>query len=214
MKPRASNRGFTLFEVILASAIFVLLAGGIYFAVSTSVAAADELAREQMDARKLGAFADFLRDGFLNLPPEARIFLRADGDGGVQLIVTKAAGAFVVASMAARGAGVILGAGPDGKGGGDFRLARFPGRSDDAVRRGDSGGVEWLPLLDGVKSVRWRFFDRFAQRYVETWENAAQRPELVELTLGLAGATPRTFLFQSPRLGPGSDDGAPLRNTQ
>lgn len=207
--PRASTRGFSLFEVILAAAIFVLLAGGVYFAVSTSVLAASELGREQMDARKLGAFTDFLRRGFQNLPVQAGLSVRAtekQAGSGVQLIIARAAGAFAAGAMTAQGAGVVLATEPDGRGASSFRFARFPGRLNDGERERYLETASWLPLLDSVESLRWRFFDRRSKRFLETWDNQAERPELIELTIATAGTPAQTLLFRLPRLGaPGGD---------
>ncbi|MFZ4681533.1 MAG: prepilin-type N-terminal cleavage/methylation domain-containing protein [Terrimicrobiaceae bacterium] len=202
--PRPSNRGFSLFEIILAAAIFVLLAGGVYFAVSTSVLAASELGREQMDARKLGALADFLRRGFQNLPAQAGISLRAkekEAGNSVQLIIARAAGAFAAGAMTAQGTGVVLATEPDGRGSSSFRVTRFPGRLNGDERDRYLETASWLPLLDEVQSLRWRFFDRNSKRFLETWDNEGERPEMVELTFATVGTPSQTLLFRLPRLG-------------
>lgn len=203
MKPALRRTvGFTLFEVILATAIFVLLAGSVYFSVSSSVAAADALGREQIDSRRLAAFADFLREGFRNLPAEAAVAVRTRRTGGrgdaVELIIRGAAGAFPTGALEALGGGVVLAVLPDGRGSGTLALMRFPDRIGDGDLDRHLQSASWLPVLSGVASVRWRFWDAVRQQFLETWERTDACPDVIELTLQCAGSPPQTSLFALP----------------
>ncbi len=195
--PRRSSRGFTLFEIILASTIFVLLAGGVYFSVASCVSAMDAVAREQMDARRIGAMADFVRNGFLNLPAVARVSVeagRSEAGESVRLVVTQAGGAFATGQQ---GGGVILATRPDGRGGSDIQIARFPDRLSADERRKNLEAFDWLPLCEGVGTLRWRFYDGISGRFLETWDNPGAQPELVELSLTIEGEA-HSFLFRVP----------------
>lgn len=202
--PAQRSAGFTLFEVILASTIFVLLAGGIFFSVSTSMSAADELGRQQIEVRQGSAFIRFLRKGFLNLPVEAEIAVstRTSGASGdaVDLIIRRAPGAFETGALEAQGGGIVLSTMPDGRGKSTFSLIRFPDKlgESDLTRYLDS--VTWLPLLDNVEKLRWRFWDGDRREFVELWERKDTHPELIELTLQRAGDGEQTSFFRLPRL--------------
>lgn len=196
--------GFTLIEMLLAIAIFILLAGAVYIAVSVSVSATTTLGNDQIEARRLGAFQDFLRRGFINLPAEAEITLRSRNRGalgqGLELIIRPAAGAFEVGTSGGMGSGVILGTMPDGRGKSQFSLARFPGRMDQDEMTKYLENAAWLPMLEQVDQVKWRFWDKNLQRFEETWERGREHPELIELSLAIQGEPPLVWLFRLPTL--------------
>ncbi len=203
LRPRPSD-GFTLFEVILATSIFVLLAGSVYFSVSSSVSAADALGREQIESRRLAGFADFLRSGFRNLPAEAAIAVRSRRAGGggdaVELVIRGAAGAFQTGVLEGLGGGVVLSVLPDGRGFGTLSLMRFPDRMGDGDLDRHLQSASWLPVLSGVAAVRWRFWDAGRNQFFETWERSDACPDLIELTLQCAGNPAQTCLFALPGL--------------
>ena len=199
----ANRKGFTLFEMILAAAIFVLLAGGVYFAVSASVKATARLGDDQIDARRSAAFQSFVRRGFHNLPFEARIFVRVRQLGArgqsVELLLSPAAGAFET-GFEADGVGVVLGTRPDGHGKSDLCLARFPERYDHDELDRYLEKVGWIPLLHNVESIRWRFWDDMRKQFIDTWDQGTTRPRLVELTYRLVGGEDTLCVFSLSRL--------------
>lgn len=205
---RAYAGGFTLIEMLLAIAIFILLAGGVYIVISVSVSAATTLGDDQIEARRMGAFQDFLRRGFRNLPAEAEITLRARTKGplgqGLELVIRPAAGAFEVGTASGSlGGGVVLAVLPDGKGKSRFSIARFPSKLSEDERNKYLADATWLPMLEDVDTVRWRFWDKNLLRFEETWDRGAEHPELIELTFGVRGEPPQTCLFRLPTLATG-----------
>jgi general secretion pathway protein J len=195
--------GFTLVEMLLAIAIFVLLVGAVYTVVSVAVTASSNLGEEQMEARKLGAFQDFLRRGFVNLPVEAEISLRARSRGslgkGMELVIRPAAGAFEVGPASGQGSGVVLGTISD-KEGTQFSVARFPARLDQDALTQYLDKALWMPILSKVDSLRWRFWDKNLNQFVETWDKGQEHPEMIELTMGVGGEPPFTSIFRLPAL--------------
>ena len=202
--PHSAPRGFTLFEVILASALFVVLAGGVYFAVSTATSAASEAGRTQMEARKTAAFVAFLRDGFLNLPANAEISVdarsRSSQGQSVELVIKHALAAFATGPLRGGGGTVVLATVPDEKGLSSFSLARFPEKISDGERARFLDRADWLPVLENIQYIRWRFWDSTTNRLVETWDRGAEHPKLVELTIKIAGEPESTCLFWLPPL--------------
>jgi prepilin-type N-terminal cleavage/methylation domain len=69
---RTTARGFTLFEMVVVVAIFVLLAGGIYATVNAAVRATATLTEENLQIQRLNAFVALVRRTFHNLPANAR----------------------------------------------------------------------------------------------------------------------------------------------
>lgn len=198
------KRGFTLFEVILAAAIFAILVGGVYFSVSTSVSAAGQLGIRQIDARQSSAFVRFLRGGFLNLPVEAEIEVGARSSGShghaVDLVIRRAPGAFSTGAMDALGGGVVLSAVPDGRGKSTLSLTRFAEKLTPGDLPRYLETARWLPLLENVESVKWRFWDASQQAWLELWERKDLHPELVELALQRAGEPEQVSVFRLPKL--------------
>lgn len=205
-KPTPNLRGFTLFEMILAATIFVILAGGIYFSISTSVSAANELGLEQVESRKNGSFARFIRSGFLNLPVEAEISVgtRNAGPQGntVDLIIRRAPGAFTTGALDALGGGLALSALPDRKGKSTLSITRFPERLDEGELGKYLETALWLPLLENVETLRWRFWDENLSDWTELWERKDSHPQLIELTLIRAGEPEQVSVFRIPQLSP------------
>lgn len=210
---RRQLAAFTLVEIILAMGIFLLMAGGIYLAVSTSVRASAELGTAQMDARKFSSFIRFLREGFSNLPAEAELSLRSRDQGhrgrSVELLIRRAAGAFETGALESFGSGVVLGALPDGKGKSRFSLMRFSDTLSESDRDRFLDQAEWLPVLENVELVKWRFWNPQQNQYVETWEPGQGRPELVELTLQAVGDPAITCFFRLPQLAKQGEAPAP-----
>lgn len=198
------HAAFTLFEVMVAMAILVFLVGGIYFAVSSAVSSSIQLASVQMDARQQNAFVRFLREGFLNLPPGAKIFLRTRDLGqrgrAVEVLIEQASGAFETGVLEARGSGVVLAVIPDGRGSGYFSLQRFVSGQGEKDRDRNLEAGSWLRILDNVHTVRWRFWDKPEQKFIETWDRPDERPAFVELTYSLTGEPETTCVFCLPPL--------------
>ncbi len=203
-RPSRSRGGFTLFEMILAATIFMILAGGIYFSVSSSVSAANDLAVQQIDSRQMSSLMQFLRKGLLNLPAEAEISVttRSRGQRGdaVDLVIRRAPGAFGTGALEVWGGGVVLSALPDGKGKSTLSITRFAEKTTESEMDGYLEGAMWLPLLENVETVRWRFWDQNLSRWLEIWERKDIHPPLIELTLRRAGESEQVSLFRLPQL--------------
>jgi prepilin-type N-terminal cleavage/methylation domain-containing protein len=204
MMRRSRNRAFTLIEVILALGIFSLLATALFFSVQAVTTASAVLGQEQMRSRKVDAFLNWCRRGFRNLGPRSEIILRTreTGNAGlaVELVIRRAPGAFSLGEFDALGADVILAAIPDGRGGAALSIARFPGswslqESAERLQPGD-----WLPMLDGIRLLRWGFWNPLEETFQEEWPEGRPLPELLRLQLTLDTGEEVEAVFRPPKL--------------
>lgn len=200
-----ARSGFTLIEMLLAIGIFILLVGAVYSVVSVAVTSSSQLAEDQVEARRLGAFQDFLRRGFLNLPAESDVSLRARAQGpigaGLELVIKPVAGAFDLGPVGGLGGGVVLSVVTEGQNKGRFSIAHFPARMDRDELKRYLESATWVSLLDNVDQIRWRFWDKNLNQFVETWDKGRERPEMIEFTFAAAGESPTVCLFRLPTLG-------------
>jgi prepilin-type N-terminal cleavage/methylation domain-containing protein len=183
MRKRIStNSGFTLFEVILALMILGLLSGAVYTITSAAMEATKATLTEQSGVRRLEAFVRVTRDAFLNLPADAKVFLRmAKSSVGApvpELVFSETTGTFGVSSLG--GGSLILSAKPRADGTRTFSILRVPAdvQGIDYDRLMESGG--WIPLLPGVEKVKWSFWRQ--GEWVEEWPEGSERPALVGLS--------------------------------
>lgn len=199
-----ASGGFTLLEVLLAISIFVLLAGAIYFVVASSVAVGEMVGDHQITSRGLDACERFLRDGFRNLPAAAQIEVGTRDMGqlgtAIDLVIRRAVGGFSIGNMDASGSSVVLSAMPDGRGKARLSLTRFAEKLSESELQAHLARAEWLPLLEDIDALRWRFRPPGVPRFAEIWKRGQGRPEFVELEISAAGRETMTWVFCLPAL--------------
>lgn len=197
-------RAFTLVEVLVAIAIFILLAGGIFATVQTGFTASSEVAEAQLHSERFRAFQQFLRRLFLSLPPDATLELRIRKDAArgdfIELLIEPVPGS--VRFGPSPGDGMALTAVPDGKGRFTFSMAYF--ETDNVNLDPDSAleNADWMPLLPDVTTARWKFADARNPILSETWQSNSGRPGLAELELELLDGTTSVFDFWIPPVKP------------
>ena len=198
---RKNAHAFTLFEMVVVIAIFVLLAGGIYATVNAAVRATATLSEENLQIQRLNAFVSLLRRTFHNLPANA-VFsggVRSqDGDGFAEIVLRDAPGVFAWGLGGPSSGTALLSARPRLGGGREISLMLLPGSLREMERREALQDGKWLRLLPDLREVQWRFYDEAQQDYVDEWPEGA-RPPLIELNLTLLGEeVPRKFVFWLP----------------
>jgi len=198
---RKNARAFTLFEMVVVIAIFVLLAGGIYATVNAAVRATATLSEENLQVQRLNAFVSLLRRTFHNLPANA-VFsggVRSqDEDGFPEIVLRDAPGVFAWGLGGPSSGTALLSARPRLGGGREISLMLLPGSLGEMERREALQDGKWLRLLPDLREVQWRFYDEAQQDYVDEWPEGA-RPPLIELNLTLLGEeVPRKFVFWLP----------------
>ncbi len=183
-------------------AIFVLLAGGVYVTVNTSMQAMAIVTEENLQTQRLDAFVSLLRGTFRNLPAAAQFAggIRVKDGGGVpEIVLRDAPGVFAWGSGGASAGTVVLSALPRNGGGREMSIALLPGSLGDVERRDALESAAWLRLLPDLREVQWKFYNESQQDWVEEWPEGNERPPLIELTMTFLGENvPRKFVFWVP----------------
>ncbi len=200
--PSRLSAAFTLFEMIVVVAIFVLLAGGIYATVNAAVRATATLTEENTQVQRLNAFVSLVRKTFHNLPASARLSGTSgtpESGGAAEIVLREAPGVFAWGMGGPVKGTVLLTARPRLGGGREVSLLTLPGTLSEMELRDAVDRGAWLRLLPDLRDVRWRFWDEAQQDWVDSWPEGNDRPKLVELTLSILGEDiPRTFVFWLP----------------
>ncbi len=206
-RKRISHRAspaFTLIEIMLALAIFSLLAGAVFFSVQAVGNASAILGTEQLRARKTDAFLSWCRKGFHNLSARSEIALQTRDSGAaglaVELVIHRAPGAFSLGEFDAGGTEIVLGAIPDGRGAATVSVARFPGNLTEREQRRYLEETEWIPLLEGVKNLSWTFWNPAEKKFLEEWPEGQGLPEMIHLKMVLDSGEIVEAVFRPPTL--------------
>jgi prepilin-type N-terminal cleavage/methylation domain-containing protein len=186
----ARARGFTLLEIMLATAILGLMCMAIYRFVSTNITvlrlSADESADEARYTGLLGLLTAQWQDlpkgsaamngepfKFNDRPRDEIVWLCGAGPG---LLTRYAGGEFTVRMRLrpmANSDKMQLG------------FLRRPRETAD----GSDEGETWVPLMDNVRGMRLRYFDTRLNAWVERWTDTTTLPRLIEMTLERPGRT-------------------------
>jgi type II secretory pathway pseudopilin PulG len=199
---RQNDRAFTLFEVLVAIAIFILLAGGIFASVRAAFTSSTEIASSQLEAERLDAFLQVTRRLFASLPADAKVEMRIrqkPGRGDVVEVIAWPMPDFLRFG-AETGDGVALSALPDGKGGFRISLGYFDSKDGPEERDRKLEEANFLTLLPGVKEVHWKFAPQRSSLLEDKWPAGSGRPGLAELALVLSAGRTVTADFWIPPL--------------
>ena len=198
---RKSHFAFTLFEVLVAIAIFMLLAGGIFAAVQAAFAASAQVVTTQLATERLDAFQQFLRRLFVSLPSDAKVELklRQVAAGDVVEVRIWPVPAFLQFG-ANPGDGAALSAQPDGRGGFRMMLGYFRAKDTADERQEHLEKANWLLLLPDIRQLKWRFAPSRNPVFEDAWNEASERPGIAELSLSMKDGGEYTFLDWIPQL--------------
>jgi prepilin-type N-terminal cleavage/methylation domain-containing protein len=188
--PVKRRHGFTLLEIIMAVAILATMALAIYRFVQANLVAirlsSETLASEarydglrevlvaQWQSLPSGRGA-LLGDAF-KLNDRERDEIRWTCSAGPGLMTRYAAGDFVVA--------LRLQSEKKESNRYDLGFLRKP-KDDSAV---SNANETWIPLIENVRSLQFRYFDARLNVWVERWTDAGTLPRLVKVIVGRSDA--------------------------
>lgn len=192
------QQGFTLFEVMLSVVILAMLAGGIFGTISGVVSAVDVLQTEQNRLTSRSALVELLRKGFASLPPKPTLLLEARESNGEllpEMWIENAPGILAWGKERAFSGIVVLGL--DKTADGLFNLVVRRLSADETTRNRQT--PEELVLVEGIRVLRWDFYDDQDRRWAGVWDDKARLPNLIRLEMQLQGESePEQITFALP----------------
>lgn len=193
--PRSLQSGFTLLEVSLAVAVTGILLTGVYQVAQTTFELSSDVKRIQSRETTRSAFIEFLRRELRHLPANAGLahLVEVENDKPLSILSVEEAPMAFGFGGAAGFHRVELISEPEL--GGTFRvLLRY--------FQADLRAPLELPLLDGLTTFEWQFYDPSLGEWTPIWINPKKRPSQIELLLGFSDESPRRYVFFSPQIIP------------
>ena len=182
---RKKQRGFTLLEIILATAILALMSTAIFRFVQTNITVLRLSAAHSMEEARYTGLLDLLTSQWQSLPtgvgaltgdtykfngrPRDEIIWFCGAGPG---LLTRYAGGEFVVRMRLR---------PMKEGGDKLQLGCYRKPRDEA--EGDDERETWIPLIDNVNGLRIRYFDTRLNAWVERWTDTGTLPRLIEVII-------------------------------
>ncbi len=214
--------GFTLLEMIITISIFVLIAGAVFGIMVAVLSSAKSLGANQDHHDQIVALNDFMRKKLTTLPARSGLttYKRGDGEGLAQngIIFGDSGQATAIdAKIQANGYYTLriatfvsttppasavpatndANAAANAAALDSQRMAQF---FQEAISAPDNT-INWNPLIRDIKKVTWKFQDFNATDWVDLWNNANAKPNLIEFSIQLAGdLKPATMDFWIPHL--------------
>lgn len=194
MNQKRHNQGFTLLEVMLALALLVMISGSVFSLVKSSLeSAVITETRVRNNDSKYG-FLELFRRVFRGLPEGVVLYSNDAQDDELQGNILIFFGAFPVLSW---GDVVIH---PSDY----YMIGYLAEKKEIALKRSsgeDGSESEWLPLIENVEGVTWRFYDGVEKKWLEVFDWDQPRPAVIELTMKLEyEASPTRSVFWLPTL--------------
>jgi prepilin-type N-terminal cleavage/methylation domain-containing protein len=177
--------GFTLLEIVLATAILGLMAVAIFRFVQSNIIALRVSATQNVEEARYNGLLDLLTAQWQNLPmgvgaltgepfkfnDRPRDEITWTCGAGPGLLTRYAAGEFIV-RMRLR---------PMKEGSDKLQLGCF--RKPRTDSEGENENETWVPLMDDVGGLRIRYFDTRLNAWVERWTDTGTLPQLIELII-------------------------------
>lgn len=198
--------GFTLLEMMITLAIFILLSAAVFGVISGVLQSASTLQDNQNHRDQLAALNAFLNRQLRGLPAQSVLisYRRGEGEGlkqngiifGHDEMLTA-----VDATMQPNGYYTVRLAAFDPSGTPNSTVS--PALLFEAAVCRDASTVAWTPLIHDVKQLEWKFQILNSTDWLEMWSDSGNKPNLVEFSMQQAGDLHSSVMdFWIPRIEP------------
>jgi prepilin-type N-terminal cleavage/methylation domain-containing protein len=177
--------GFTLLEIILATAILGLMAVAIFRFVQSNIVALRLSATENMEQARYNGLLDLLTSQWQSLPTGIGALTgdtyKFNDRPRDEIAWTCGAGPGLLTRYASGEYTVRLRLRPMKEGSDKLQLGCFRKPRSDA--EGANENETWVPLIDDVGGLRIRYFDTRLNAWVERWTDTGTLPRLIEVVI-------------------------------
>ena len=198
-----ATNGFTLLEMMITLAVFVLLAAAVFGLMSGVFQSTSTLQDNQNRRDQITALNFYLRKNLGEMPAASYVisYQRGDGEGLVQNGIV----------FGTKNQATAIDAKVQGNGYYTLRVTSLAnvvanGQPQDArttlqqLVTTDDPTLAWTPLIQDVKTLDWKFLDFNATVWVELWSSTT-KPNLMEFSMQTAGdLQPSTMDFWLPKI--------------
>ena len=214
----ANTMAFTLIEMVVALAVFVIVIAGVFAIANGSMELSADLTQTQERSMIRQNFIDFLRNSFRRLPGEGEITLSVENQRGTyvpSITVFNGGDAFSPGPSLPPESSVELYA--QEMPGGYLRvgLRLLDDKQTHALRTGNRRRPAIgkddivLPLIEKVGRFEWEFLNMTNGKWENNWKGAG-RPLFARLSLMLDDGVPSTSVFWIPPIVKRPPNGMPL----
>src|SRR5438067_8670273 len=177
--------GFTLVEIVLATAILGLMAMAIFRFVQSNIIALRISATENMETARYNGLLELLTAQWQDLPTGVGALAgdtyKFNGRSRDEIVWACGAGPGLLTRYAGGEFTVRLRLRPMKEGSDRLQLGCYRKPRDEA--EGADEKETWVPLIDDVSGLRIRYFDTRLNAWVERWTDSGTLPRLIELII-------------------------------
>lgn len=200
---RRRRNGFTLMEMVITLAVFIMLASAVFGLMTGVFESTSTLLDNQTRRDDIAALNAYLKNQVGTLTANSTLvsYQRGDGEGLTQngiLYGTADVATAIDAKVQSNGYYTLRQA--------TFTVTPDPTSPQDARQilmqsvTTDDPSLIWMKLVGDIKTLDWKFQDLNVTDWVEQW-NAANNPNLVEFVMqGGGDLQPTTMDFWIPKL--------------
>ena len=186
---RQKRGGFTLLEIILATAILGLMSVAIFRFVQANIVALRVSALENMDEARYSGLLELVTAQWQQLPSGVGALAgdtyKFNDRSRDEIVWACSAGPGLLTRYAGGEFTVRLRLRPMKEGGDRLQLGCYRKPRQDA--EGENENETWVPLIDDVNGLRIRYFDTRLNAWVERWTDTGTLPRLIELIIQRPG---------------------------
>lgn len=178
-------RGFTLLEIMMATAILGLMAIAIFRFVQSNIVALRLSATQNMEEARYNGLLDLLTSQWQALPTGVGALtgdtFKFNDRPRDEITWTCGAGPGLLTRYAPGEFTVRMRLRPMKEGSDRLQLGCFRKPRTDA--EGENEHETWVPLIDDVSGLRIRYFDTRLNAWVERWTDTGTLPRLIEMVI-------------------------------
>jgi len=182
-----ASSGYLLVEVLLALAILSLVVVMVFQIIQTTLRVTSDINFLQAQQRKVDGIYELLRRNFVSMPQRC-LFQTRNHNGSMELIFRYAPFNFSWVRSGAQFGTVVIGSRPQPNGRFALSVLEESGNAlESYVDSGTERKGDWVPLINDVDRLSWRFYDSRTGKWSSDWPDTGVKPNLVEINIKLAG---------------------------